>query len=68
MTRLTDEEKEVLRLSVEQPEASQNESRPPWMVEPTPANLRRYMRAVSQSSGIINGSKPIQFGGAEWKL
>jgi hypothetical protein len=38
------------------------------MVEPTPENLQRYLRAVSQSTKFFKAIKPVRFEGSKWRL
>jgi hypothetical protein len=68
MTRLTDNERKALREATQGNAGACRPQRPSWMVEPTPLNLQRYFRAVSQSSRMLSDQKPVRFAGANWKL
>jgi hypothetical protein len=66
MTRLNDKEKQAIREAANH--STPVNGSPSWMVEPNPANIERYLRALSQFPPITRSSKPVKFGGAYWKL
>lgn len=68
MTRLNDEEKEALHLAGQGDDFCDDDSMPPWIVEPNRLNLERYFRALSQFSLPGTRPKPVEFGGEHWKL
>jgi hypothetical protein len=45
-----------------------DEERSPQIVEATPEARARYIRWASEASKFFKGEKPVDFGGAHWKL
>jgi hypothetical protein len=68
MTRLNEQEKQALRDAGLNRDEPASDGSPSWMVEPTPANVERYLRALSQFPTIGQVEKPASFAGTHWKL
>lgn len=68
MTRLSDEERQMLR-NLSRDSAAQPELRPEErFVAPTPEARVRYIEFASRASKFYKGERPIGFKGDHWKL
>ena len=68
MARLTDDDRAAFRRLTETGWVQSAEERSPCVVEPTTEARYRYCLWATEAAKLFRGTKPVRFGGTNWKL
>jgi hypothetical protein len=68
MARLTADDRAAFRRLTEAGWIQSPAERSPQLVEPTTEARYRYCLWVTEASKCFRGTKPVRFGGTNWKL
>lgn len=68
MSKLTETDKAAFHELTERGWEQSAEERSPRLVEQTTEGRARYCRWATEASNFFKGTKPVDFGGEEWKL